>query len=491
MISALKDKTFQLVFLLVCTALLFLGRQLDVGLPNFDDAYYAQKAKEMAASGNLWIVTHNGEPDFANPPFPFWMTALAFKLFGVSGYAAVFFPALFGLATVLLTYALCLNLYKDTWTAFFAAFVLIFPGMFADAARRAMVDVTLAFCVTAAMYFFVKAERDKWFYLLYGLMTALAILTKSVLGLFPLMVGGAVLILGRRFKEIGHPCFLMGTALALGLGFSWHAVNGAVHGAAFYDMHFGVLIFNRGFESAAPPFYFLGYAQDFLKNYWPWLPLALIGLWQCGRRAIGGRDFPSLVLLVWIVLVYLVMSTSTNQTLRYLFMIFPPLAIVIARTLADWLSESLREKLLPWMAGVVVLTVVFVNATPFQVKVTLSPNSVDVRQLAAVIHLNTPPEQRIGNFRLSAHNPRQAMLFYADRFLGEPVTQSDVMLARLEQASPATWLTSVEAFRQLEQEHPGQLYLIQATRKYAYFTSMARRDRVRYDFSGMARPRVR
>ena len=83
-----------------CTGLIFLGRQLDVGLPNYDDAYYAQKAKEMAASGNFWVVTHNSSPDFANPPFPFWMTALAFKFFGVSGYAAVFFPALFGLATV-------------------------------------------------------------------------------------------------------------------------------------------------------------------------------------------------------------------------------------------------------------------------------------------------------------------------------------------------------------------------------------------------------
>ena len=45
-------------------------------------------------------------------------------------------------------------------------------------------------------------------------------------------------------------------------------------------MHFGVLLFNRGFETQAPPFYFLGYAQDFLKNYWPWLPLALAGLWK-------------------------------------------------------------------------------------------------------------------------------------------------------------------------------------------------------------------
>ena len=140
---------------------MFLGRQLNVGLPNFDDTYYAQKAKEMLASGNLWVVTHNGLPDFANPPLPFWLTSLAFKVFGVSGYAAVFFTALFGVATVYLTYILCLHLFRNGWAAFFSAFVLIFPGMFVDSARRGMVDIILAFCVTGAMYFFVRGIGEQ------------------------------------------------------------------------------------------------------------------------------------------------------------------------------------------------------------------------------------------------------------------------------------------------------------------------------------------
>ena len=49
-----------------------LGRQLDTGITNFDDAFYAQKAKEIYISGNLWIVTHDGTPSFENPPLPFW-----------------------------------------------------------------------------------------------------------------------------------------------------------------------------------------------------------------------------------------------------------------------------------------------------------------------------------------------------------------------------------------------------------------------------------
>jgi hypothetical protein len=52
-VSVLKDKTLQIVFLLYSALLIFLGRQTDMGLLNFDDSFYAQKAKELLAGGNL------------------------------------------------------------------------------------------------------------------------------------------------------------------------------------------------------------------------------------------------------------------------------------------------------------------------------------------------------------------------------------------------------------------------------------------------------
>ena len=73
----LNNKTFQIYFLVFFSLLIMLGRQLDTGITNFDDAFYAQKAKEIYLSGNLWIVTHGGTPSFENPPLPFWLMALA------------------------------------------------------------------------------------------------------------------------------------------------------------------------------------------------------------------------------------------------------------------------------------------------------------------------------------------------------------------------------------------------------------------------------
>jgi len=237
--------------------------------------------------------------------------------------------------------------------------------------------------------------------------------------------------------------------------------------------------------------YFLGYVQDFLRNYWPWLPVALIGLFQFGKRGFSGKDIRYQVLFSWVVVVFLVMSTLRNQTLRYLFMIFPALAIISARTVENWIQEGTKEKSLPYIFGIVMVTVLFVNVTPFQVKVTLRPNSVEVRQLAAVINLNTPLDQKVGNYRLSTHNPRNAFLFYSDRYLDDPVAEPLELLSRLDNQPGSTWFASIQEFKKLQQGYPDQLYLIQANRKYAYFTSAKNKNNIRYDYSRMTLPLVR
>ena len=68
-VSVLNHRTFQIVFLLYSALLIFLGRQADMGLINFDDSFYAQKAKELLAGGNLWFNTFYGHPDFEKTPF--------------------------------------------------------------------------------------------------------------------------------------------------------------------------------------------------------------------------------------------------------------------------------------------------------------------------------------------------------------------------------------------------------------------------------------
>jgi len=469
-----------------------LGRQLDTGIQIYDDAYYAQKAKEILDSGSFWDITFAGTPAFDNPPLPFWFTALAFSVFGVSTYSAIFSSALFGTGIIFMTYRLSLLLFKDYWIAFASAFVLLFPGMFVDASRRSMLDIPLAFFVTLAFYAFFKARDLKPWYLIFGLATACAILTKSVLGLFPLTIVGAFLIFSRQWREFINPWFLSGCLIALLLGFSWHLINWQHYGQGFIDAHFGYLIFSRNFGGGTH-FYFLGYAKDFLKNYWPWLPFALIGLTQFGIRGFfREKDRISLLLFLWPVLTFLVMSTGKNQLLRYLFMMFPALAIITAKTFSEWLGPDKKNRALAIMFGIIAATALFVNSTPFQVKVTLAQNTKEIRELSAIINLNTPENQRIGNYRLLPYNPRITVLFYANRLVELNVTHyADNLIMALSSSPGKTWLSTIKEFRKLTAQHPNKVYLIQAIGKYAFFTSMENRKNIRYDFSAMRLPVVK
>ena len=485
--SALNNKKLQILFLIFAALLIFLGRQLDNGIQNYDDAYYAQKAKEILESGSLWLITYSGIPAFDNPPLPFWLTALAFSLFGVSTYSAIFSSALFGTGIILITYRLGLLLYKDNWVAFSAAFILLFPGLFVDASRRSMVDIPLAFFVVLAFYAFLKAQDLKPWYLVFGLATACAILTKSVLGLFPLTIVSTFLIFSRQWRELINPWLVSGCLIALLLGFSWHLVNWQHYGQAFIDIHFGYLLGNQRNRHAANSFYFFGYAKDFYRNYWPWLPITLIGLAQFGRRGFKEKDRVSLFLFLWPVLTFLVMSTAKNQVIRYLFMMFPALAIINAKTISEWLGPAKKNQALAIMVGVIATTILFVNVTSFRVKVSLDQQTKEVREIAAVINLNTAENQRIGNYRLSPYDPRLTMLFYANRVVRLSKTSVPEKLIKALSSSPEKlWLTSIGEFRKLTTQYPDNAYLIHANNKFAFFTSMKNRKNIRYDFSSLS-----
>ena len=492
LVGILSNRTFQVVFLMYSSLLVFLGRQQDRGITNFDDAYYAQKAKEIFLSDSLWVVFLGNNPIFDNPPLPFWLTGLAYKVFGVSGYAAVFSSAIFGVLTVYLTYSLCNYLFKDNWIAFLAAFVLLFPGMFVDSSRRGMLDITLAFFVTAAMYCLVKGLENKKFYLLYGAMTGCAVLTKSILGFFPIVIGVVFMFWHGGLKKLFDPMYMAGIAVALVVGCSWHTVNWYMFGDEFIRSHFHQISLDRyGTLEGASLLYLVGYFKDMLKNYWPWFPFLVVGGFLFARRGVREKDVTAMFLVLWVVIPFVIMSTSRNQTLRYLFMIFPAMAMIVSHTIAGWLKDSHKEKVLPWMFGIMMATVLVVNVTPIQVKVSLNYNSPAVRDIAPFVRMNTEPGERIFNYKFSQWNPTQALAFYSDRFLKYPVNDPEALFEKLKSNPDGTWLSSVSEFKKLEKDFPGKLYLIYGNQRFAYFTSMKNRENVVYDFSSMKLPVVR
>ena len=136
-------------------------------------------------------------------------------------------------------------------------------------------------------------------------------------------------------------------------------------------------------------------------------------------------------------------------------------------------------------------TVLVVNVTPIQLKVSLNYNSAEVRDIAPFIRMNTEPGEQILNYRLSQWNPTQALAFYSDRFLEYPVKNPETLIQKVNEDPKTTWLSSVPDFHNLEKDFPGELYLIYGNKKFVYFTSMKNRENVVYDFSDTDLPVIR
>ena len=481
----LEPRHVQLFFLVFCGVLLFLGRINEIGLANDADAWYAQKAWEMLRTGSYMIVYYLGAPSFINPPFPIWLQALSLKLFGeTSAFAAVLPSALMALATVVLTYRIVEKLFGNRWVAFLSGMILIFPGFYLDNARRAQVDVPLTFLILAVLYCGLKAEKNPKWYLVGGLLTGFGILTKSVMGLFPLIILFVYLLMtGQGRRMLGGYAFL-GVVLALGVGGSWFVIGYLEFPEQFVNEQFKQNLMSRS-QAANTGWYFLGYVHQLFKNYWPWFPFAVGGAVLFARRYWKERDRACLLVLLWAGVIIGIMSLSRGQTFHYILGAFPPLAILSASAIDHWTSSLWKHRVGAACAGVIVLTVVMVAATPVEIRsaVSLSKNHPELRALAPVIAANVAPGERIRNYNvLDASIGRvHTLYFYSKRILNYtgPV-KPQALLNSLQKEPQHFWMTPTPVFRDFARAHPNTAYLVQGNETMSFFTSWKNRDRVVY-----------
>src|SRR6185369_7716825 len=94
-------------------------------LANFDDAYYAEKAKQMLRTGDWLTPRFAGVERLDNPPLFLWLMAGSFAVLGVNAFAAVLWSALAGVACVLLTYRLAQRLGFDAFESWTSGLVLL------------------------------------------------------------------------------------------------------------------------------------------------------------------------------------------------------------------------------------------------------------------------------------------------------------------------------------------------------------------------------
>ena len=90
-------RKYWLLLFAAAAALLFAGNG-SLLITDSVESNYALTAKEMVLSGDWLSPQIYGHYWYDKPIFFYWLTALAYKMFGFTEFASRFFPALFGLA---------------------------------------------------------------------------------------------------------------------------------------------------------------------------------------------------------------------------------------------------------------------------------------------------------------------------------------------------------------------------------------------------------
>jgi len=430
------DPRAHAALLTACAAVVILARAGHGPLANYDDAYYAEKAKQMLRTGDWLTPRFAGLERLDNPPLFLWLMAAAFAALGVNEFAAVMWSALSGVACVALTFRLARRLGFEAFEAWAAGLVLLATGYVLKYSNHAMLDVFMTALFLMALLAYRRAwegERRAWVVL--GVLTGLGVLTKSALGLFPLMLVALHAAWCRRMRRSWATGAWLAPLAAIAVLLPWYGYQLATHREAFVREHISWLLFQRGLgtgvESRSPwsPF---GYVRELLITYWPWLPCAAFGLWLAARESFAPltvytsaaamprewkpRDSARLLLL-WPVVVLAVLSAAHEQKLWYAMSVFPALALLSARALGVWVTgERARSRAVIGGFSLAAAAGAVLALTPIG---TPPPRRPDIQALAEVARSTVDDGDVIefagGNYYSIAHQ----FVFYSDRLLLE------------------------------------------------------------------------
>jgi 4-amino-4-deoxy-L-arabinose transferase-like glycosyltransferase len=400
-------------------------------LYDWDEAIYAQAAREMARSNAWGTITWNGDPFFHKPPLYFWLTALTYKIIGVSEFSARLWSALFGFGVVVLTFMVGMRL--RSWAVGVGAVLLLLAvdhayysqwWSFLSLSRVGMLDTSLTFWITLGVLFSWEAARRPQFIVLIGLSVGLAILTKSWAGvlaaMIPLAYGIAIGTVSRRHASLWGLAALLAGLLIL----PWHLWQYALYGNAFVREYVGFNLLERAFQPLEEHHGEAWFYVDVVRHGFPiwgyiWPAASLWSLWQTLRQ----RDRAAALLLIWMALPLGLFSLAQTKIGWYVSMIYPAVALLLAKALVEWCTERLAVALI---AAVMVICCIRLPQP--------ADGSPEVKLLATVIQQalkaddtvyvikpacrENEPSVTAGQLLVSDLHVRPALVFYLDRPLG-------------------------------------------------------------------------
>jgi 4-amino-4-deoxy-L-arabinose transferase-like glycosyltransferase len=321
----------------------------DGSLHEWDEAIYAQVAKEMVLADTWMSLTWNGTAFLHKPPLYFWLTGLTYKTIGVSEFAARLWPAIFGFGTVVLTFILGARI-RSWGVGATAALLLLVVDQgyyghwwnFLSLSRVAMLDTALTFWVMVALLLVWEAERRPGLIVLIGLAVGMAVMTKAWPGFLAAAIPLAFWLIAGRLRSSAMAFWAVAALSAVMVILPWHLWQYALHGPLFLHENVGVNLTGRLFQAyegnTGGP---LDYLDLLRRGFSIWGYLWPLACAWAAWKAFARGDRRSWLLLVWITLPLLLFSLAQTKLGWYISMLYPAIALLLGLALAELLTERL------------------------------------------------------------------------------------------------------------------------------------------------------
>ncbi len=311
-----------------------------------DGALYASVAKQMALRNDFINLFAEGKDWLDKPHFPFWMTALSFKIFGINTFAYKFPALLFWLLGAIYTFKFSKEVY-GTGVAKLSLLVYLTALHLIISNNDVRAEPYLTGLIIAAVYFFYKAQSEKWFWpLLAGsLFAACAVMTKGIFVLIFIGAGFVIhWIIKKDWRQLFHVKWIVAILLTgififpelytLYLQFDRHPEKiifgkQGISGLRFFfwDSQFGRFNNSGPIKGSGDPFFFI---HTLLWAFLPWSLMLFAALFSAIKNSWRKKFQPEYICMGVSVTALLLFSISKFQLPHYTNIIFPFLAIITA-----------------------------------------------------------------------------------------------------------------------------------------------------------------
>lgn len=340
--------------LLAVTILIFLV-PTDRAILDDGDALYTHIAQQMVVRGDWTTPFANGVRFLDKPPLPFWMMAASFEMFGISERSARLPTGLAIFATSLILLVLVRRIASEFSGLMTGLAFLLSPGtrfFTFEAFPDIYLVLFLTLCVFSVLACVKDARNQRWAIPLFFVSMALAVLTKSLIGIvFPLAIVVLFILVSRERPRILVKYVAIGMAAFLVIAIPWH-VMAAQRNPGFFHHYFVNEQFLRFIGRRQP----VDYGSIPIPLFWlllfvwtfPWS----IFLAAFPRFLFQGPSRHLVLMSVCWIAVVMGFFTISSRLEHYSFPALPPIAILSVLALTSTVPSRALSRCFAFLAGI-------------------------------------------------------------------------------------------------------------------------------------------